>query len=143
MTLPQADVKFYLDHVKVVIEGATDEALSAAAHQIEGAAKVKVTENGQVDTGFMRSAIYTVAKTGSGYGAAQAEAQGKAGGQKRAMAPEQRLPGDKNTRAAVVAGANYSIYQEAAQSFLFAGADAVKTDIGGTVERVYREKVHD
>jgi hypothetical protein len=59
------------------------------------------------------------------------------------MAPEQRLPGDKTTRAAVVAGANYSIYQEAAQSFLFAGADAVKTDIGGTVERVYREKVHD
>jgi len=141
--MPQADVKFYLDHVKVVIEGATDEALAAAAHQIEGAAKVKVTENDQVDTGFMRSAIYTVTRKGSGYGGAQAEAQGKSGGKKRAMAHEEKLPADKNTRAAVVAGANYSIYQEAAQSFLYAGADAEKDNIGGTVEAVYREQVHD
>ena len=45
----------------------------------------------------------------------------------------------------VVAGANYSIYQEMRQSFLFAGAVDTAADTSSLVEveRVFREENHD
>jgi hypothetical protein len=57
------------------------------------------------------------------------------------MAPEERLP--SGVAAAVVVGANYAIYQEVQQSFLYAGAEEAAREAGGICEKVFREEVHD
>jgi hypothetical protein len=56
---------------------------------------------------------------------------------------DETLPSEDE--AMVVAGANYSIYQEMRQSFLFAGAVDTAADTGALVEveRVFREENHD
>jgi len=133
-----AEVKLYLDHVRVVIGHATERGMAAAAFYIEGQAKIKVTENDQVDTGFMRSSIYAVTRQGSSFSAAESDAASRA---PRQMVSEEPLPSD--AMAAVVAGANYSIYQEMQNSFLFAGAERAAATLGAEVERVFKEEVHD
>jgi len=139
MAVADAEVKMYLDHVKVVVRGATHEALVAIAHQIEAETKVKIQENEQIDTGFMLNSTYVATNEGSGYGQARAAAQARNPDAK--MAPEHRLSEDA---VAVVVGAEYAIWQEARKSFLYAGAERVAgTTAGMTAERVYKRVVHD
>jgi HK97 gp10 family phage protein len=80
---------------QIVVKGALD--VEAAAKQLAA-----------VDTGFMRSAIYTVTADGSSYG------QG-AGGEH--LEPELTEGTDDGQTAWVVAGADYSIYQEMGTAF--------------------------
>jgi len=54
-----AEVKWFGDEVKLVLQGATQEMVQKAATATEAQAKVNITINGQVDTGFMRSSVYT------------------------------------------------------------------------------------
>jgi uncharacterized protein (UPF0210 family) len=143
------EVKLRLDHIRAVIEGASPKALYAAALQIEGAAKIKVTENDQVDTGFMRSAIYSVGKADTNYPSRMSEAAekttsartGRAVGGRGRAAPARNLRG--TALAAVVAGASYSIYQEVRKSFLFAGAQEAVGEAAKVIEKVYQEEVRD
>lgn len=142
------EVRLRLDHIRAVVEDANPKALYAAALQIEGAAKIRVTENDQVDTGFMRAAIYSVGKDDTNYPSRMTQAEqlresrrGRtvpAGGR---GAPARNLRG--KALAAVVAGANYSIYQEARKSFLFAGAQDAVGEAAKVIERVYQEEVRD
>jgi hypothetical protein len=134
-----ADVKLYLDHVKVVVEQATVKALVALAMQIEGQAKICIVENDQVDTGFMLNSVYTIERSGSGYGAATSAALAR--NQDARMAPEERLPGD--AAAGVIVGAEYAVFQEVRNSFLHRAAEQVARQAGGICEPVYREAVHD
>ncbi len=120
----KADVVFYLDKILVKVEEAGKQSLEAIAHQIEGQAKANVVANDQVDTGFMLNAIYVTSGPGTDYSQAK-------GGSGR-MAPEVDAGEDK---VAVVAGAEYSIFQEARNSFLFRAAEQV----GGIVEKIGRE----
>lgn len=84
---------------------------------VEGQAKVNITRNGQVDTGFMRAAVYTDAEGISTYTGADEK-----------MAPKIQAPKDG---AVVVAGANYSFWQEEQQSFLYR---AVEQSGGGNAD---------
>lgn len=130
------EVRLELDHVKVVVVGATDEALAAIAFQIEGEAKVRAA----VDTGFMRNAVYVVTKDEDNYGERSREARARA--VDREVAPKRSLPEDAS--AAVVAGAEYSIFQEAAQPFLWPAAELVAgTRAGAEAERVFKRVVRD
>ena len=81
---------------QIVVKGALD--VEAAAKQLAA-----------VDTGFMRSAIYTVTADGSSYG------QG-AGGEH--LEPELSEGTDDGQTAWVVAGADYSIYVEMGTRFM-------------------------
>lgn len=147
--MPEVVTHLYLDHVLTVVREASQKALEAVALQSEGRAKVKVRDNDQIDTGFMLNAIYTVTPRGSGYAAAQSAAEELTHSRRTGqdvdhagdMAPERTLP--EGVAAAVVAGANYSIYQEVRQSFLYAGAAEAAREAEGTCERVFRKEVHD
>jgi len=142
------EVKMYLDHVTVVIEDATDEALAALAFQIEGLTKRNIQQNGQIDTGFMLNSVYSITPEGSGYAEARAEAQshelnraGEFVDVSKRMAPEVALPEDAS--AGVCVGANYAIFQEAQKPFLFPAGEEGAKQGGGTVEAVYKDLVKD
>ena len=150
MASGDAEVRLYLEHIKVVIAHASDKAMLALAHQIEAQTKANIVDMpsgdhvGLVDTGFLLNSVYAIGNGESGYGATQSSGEyvNRAGETvRRERAPEERLPRD--AQAAVVVGANYAIYQEVKHSFLFKAAEQVAQHAGGTAERVYREEVHD
>lgn len=133
--------KWYLDEVRVKIEGATQEALNALALQLEGLTKINIQQNGQIDTGFMLNSVYSRFPDQSSYGDAVAGAMAAAGkaGVEREFGPEEALP--EGVGAMVVVGAGYAIYQEAQQSFLYRAAEELARQAGGTVEGVFKEKL--
>jgi len=139
----------YLDEVRVTIKDATEEVLQAVAFQIEAYAKVNIQANGQIDTGFMLNSVYVVHRQSSGFGAAKSVAQSKTISRKtgetvdksKAMSPEYQL--EPKFAAAVIVGANYAIYQELGQPFLFPAGEQAARDAGGVAEQIYRERVND
>jgi len=140
----KAEVNLKLDHVNVIVKKATEEALAALAFQIEGQTKANISNNDQVDTGFMMNSVYTITRRDSSYGAARqtGEYRNKAGDMvRRKLSPEERLPSD--AAAGVIVGAAYAIYQEQRDSFLFKAAEQVAGQAGGICEPVFRAEVHD
>lgn len=148
----EGEFRSYLDHVRLTIENATEEALRQAAFQIVAHAQVNVQTNAQIDTGFMLNAIYAVTRQDSGYAAAKSQAEqhltsrktGQPVDKSGSMAPE-RSPeeGGEDVLAIVVAGANYSIYQEQQNSFLYRAAEQAAGEVGGTAEAIYQDQVRD
>jgi len=139
------EVRMYLDHVKVVVEEATEEALKQLAFRIVERTQLKIRENDQIDTGFMVNSVYPTWKEGSGYETAAIEADshnvrktGEVVGGIR-MAPEESLPEDAT--AGVVVGANYAVFQEAANPFLYPAAEAAAGEFGGLAEKIYQEEL--
>ena len=141
----KAEVHLKLDHVNMVVEKATDEALAALALQIAGQTTTNIANNNQIDTGFMMNSVYAITRHSSTYKDADptGEYRSRKTGQHvgRKLAPEQRLPSD--AAAGVIVGANYAIYQETQDSFLFKAAEQVARDADGICEPVYRNEVHD
>lgn len=136
--MAQADVVFYLDKILVKVQEAEGQILEALAHQIEGQAKANIVDNDQVDTGFLLNSIYVATGQGSNYGQAKSEAKGK--NPSAGMAAEMDAG---QGQAAVVAGAEYAIFQEARKSFLFRAAEQVATQAGATVEKIGKEVIVD
>ncbi len=89
-------VVWHGDQARRQIQADLDRALVAATLQIEAQAKVEITNNGQIDTGFMRSSSYTI-------------------------------PPEKG-EAIVGFSAEYAIYQELRNSFLYRAAERVRGD---------------
>jgi len=86
--------------------------LEQLAQQGEGQVKANINANNQIDTGFMVNSVYAVGpKSYDTYG--QVERHGKKG-----QTPAARIKPRKDT-AIVAVAAEYAIYQEAKQSFLF------------------------
>lgn len=124
-------VNFYIDQVMVEVGKAKADTIAAVAHRIEERAKANVVSNDQVDTGAMLNGIYVVLPGGGNYGQSKAAAEGR--GPKGEMAPQVSL---RNADAAVVAGMEYSIYQEMQQSFLYTAAEETAREMEGLVRKV-------
>jgi|SRR5579859_296974 len=121
------------NHIPQAIEAmerAAKEITAKAAMDVEAAAKGMAA----VDTGFMRSAIYTVTADGSTYG------QGVSGNGN--LEPELSEGTDDGQTAWVVAGADYSIYVEmgtvhgSAQPFMAPAADQVQPSYEAAWEKL-------
>lgn len=108
------------------LEGMQRALMEEAAFVLEGLTKVKITDNGQVDTGFMRSSVYHLTQNGSSF-------TGSPGQDGQRQAPQVGL-GDAG--AAVAVGAEYAIYQEVRNSFLWASVDQLKARWGLVVASV-------
>lgn len=134
----------HLDHVRVTMEAASDELLKAAALRVVERAQSNIRANDQIDTGFMVNSAYAKWRAGSTYRQAETAAAGSNTGRdgRRVdhtgdLTDEIGLP--ENARAAAVVGANYAIYQEAADPFLWPAAEATAQEFGGFAQRVYRQ----
>lgn len=136
-------VNWFEQRVMLEVNEATERELLKIAHQVEGQAKVNITDNDQIDTGFMRASGYVVSSKLSTYNEGYAKAYSKDLKRKsrrrgksvnvfeRAMGPE--LPKPNKLQAAVVFGAEYTIYQEMRMSFLYDALVQVAGNIGGSV----------
>lgn len=126
-------VDWYTEEVTAHFKGVTRKALSAVAARIEGQTKINIVGNDQVDTGFMLNTVYHVGAGGSTYNQASGYYTNQEGQQvKRQMAPQAALP--LNAEALVAVGANYAIFQELQDPFLYKALTQVASEAGGIIE---------
>lgn len=137
-------IKFTIDKENLVatIQGATDRLMTAIALQTEAHAKDNIVANDQIDTGFMLNSVYTLTpEQGSSYGRtwASGKYQSKKSGRtiEQERAPETAL--EAEALAAVAAGANYAIYQELQNSFLYRALEQVQGDVDALGDEARRE----
>ena len=130
--MAESKVNWYQDRVILSVDKATDEMLTKLAFQIEGQAKVNIRDNGQIDTGFMVNSVYAV-PPGGGSDYAEAQGAAEARNPKAVMLAETQAP---EGGAAVAAGAEYAVYQEMANSFLYRALEQVAGDAEGKLREV-------
>ena len=134
-------VDWYGSALQAVLDNAKNDVLTAAAFLCEAQTKVNITENDQVDTGFMRASTYTIEASGD-YNRNETMASGTYTGDKSGETNyhenAQPLDPPKGV-AAVHVAANYAIYQESKKSFLYKGAKQVVDKLGGKIKEISRE----
>lgn len=121
-------VNWYEQDVVVTANNAMEEALLALAFQIEAAAKV----DAPVDTGFMRNASYVVGGDTNTFQVRSEEHNGRR--YETATHPEPAPP----SGVTVGFAADYTIFVETQQPFLYPAAQRVASQAGGTIEAVGR-----
>lgn len=134
------EVNWYEDELMLVLENATRKGLAALAARVDGLAKINIVENDQVDTGFMLNTVYHVAEGVSTYAATaeSGEYTGKTGvGRFVDKAPEAKLPDEYEALVAV--GADYAIFQEQQNSFLFKALLQASQEAGGIIQAAAKE----
>lgn len=134
------EVNWYDEELQLVVDKATRRGMEAIAARIDGQAKQNIVGNDQVDTGFMLNSIYFATTERSTYNAANPSGgyTDKAGNLvQRQIAPEAALPADFDALVAV--GADYAVYQEMAQSFLFLAVQQVAAEAGGIMQTAAKE----
>lgn len=111
--MANSELVWHKARVEKIIAKATDSILWALALEGETLAKLQVTANDQIDTGFMRGSIYAVGPGGgkSDYRKIERTLRPSAG-----VADEQKPP--KKTSAFVCA-AEYAMDQEQVNSFMY------------------------
>lgn len=137
--MPQPTVNWYGERVRAQTKQDGKKALLALAFQIEGQAKINITNNGQVDTGFMRNSVYVSGAGESSYGNTDPSGlypSPKSGDdENRELGPE-LTPAEGDVY--VVVGAAYAIYQETRESFLYTALEQVASNGDVTISRAAR-----
>lgn len=134
---------WYEADVLLLVEQATDAGLAAVAFQVEGQAKVNIRDNGQVDTGFMLNATYAITKGGETPVVQDGTYPDRAGTmvERKVAGPPPALA--EGASAAVYSAAEYAIYQEMGNSFLYRAAEQVAPQAGATIEAQARKVLGD
>lgn len=123
--------------VMLTVEKATAASIDTMALRVESEAKQNIVSNNQVDTGFMLNTVYRVSELGNSYPATKPDGtyswhppkhDGRSGDAERRKVPQADLPGE--FLALVACGAEYAIYQELKQSFLYLALVQVAGDPG-------------
>lgn len=145
MSTPDVQItsKLYLREVVSIIEDATKEVAKQAALRVEERTRINITENEQIDTGFMRASVFMVSADESSYPKAAAETQNISSRHQkdRSIGEEPSLP--SGVLAGVGVGAHYAIYQENIQPFLAPAAEETASEFGTTAKKVFDEMVTD
>lgn len=123
-------INWYRQKVLVALKGAEQEVLDKLAFRALEHAMTNVTANDQIDTGFMRASGYAISGKQDSYAQAMAEAVLRA---PREAAPKVQ-PGEHES--IVGFAAEYAVYQEMRQSFLFKGAEQAGAECGAIVKTV-------
>lgn len=122
----RAKVNWYGERVKLQVDNATKRILDALAFQIEAQTKVNITDNAQVDTGFMRNSTYVATPLSNTFsqvaepGNYPSSKTGQSVPRNRAAAVEPR-----EGAAIVAVAADYAVYQEIRESFLWRAVEEV------------------
>ena len=130
-----ANVKWYGDQVLAQVQVAGQKMADEAALQIEAQTKVEIVSNGQVDTGFMLNSTYSVTSGGSSY----APGSHPTRSDQRAAAAQ---PAPENGSVVGVA-AEYALWQELENSFLFRAAETVGNTMQAQIIDAGKEVLND
>jgi hypothetical protein len=137
-----SQVNWYAEKVTAIFVEASMKVLCDLAFIGEGDTKVNITDNDQVDTGFMVNSVYAVTPGKSSYGNTkptgeyeqkEKTAEGEVIMAHRVRAESVQLPNDQTVAVAVAA--EYAIYQEMAKPFLFPAIEGLAKKFNGVVER--------
>lgn len=157
VTLPNgSEVEWLGDNLLLLLEEASLEALTSSAFAIEGGIKREIVKNDQVDTAFMLNSVYVATPEQSTYEEAKQKAMGQvtASGEKRVHligkrksrksgrwqdvtnreVLEEVKPETLNEEGVVVivaVGAEYAVYQEMQQPFIYPALVAEAQEVGG------------
>lgn len=129
-----AGFNWYKDRVMLVANQAVN--IKGLALQVEAHAKQNIVDNDQVDTGFMLNTVYSVFPGGDTFGQTSpaGEYQNKAGQMvRRQSLPPSPLP--RQVQAAVAVGAEYAIFQELANSFLYKALEQTAGETGSIIKK--------
>lgn len=129
-----ANVKWYGDKILAQLKVAGQRMADEAALQIEAQASVEIVNNGQVDTGFMLNSVYSVTSGGSSYGPGQPSRAD------RDAAPARPAP---ESGAVVGVAAEYALWQELENSFLFRAAEIVAETMQAPIIDAGKEVLND
>jgi hypothetical protein len=135
------EIDWFGEEVKLEIEGATNESLRATAFFIESEARQNIQRNNQIDTSFMINSGYVRTGQESTYGATDQTGRytNKTGDSvERRLAPQIQL--GKKDVALVAFGANYALWQELIQPFLFPALEMGKKEVGGIITKTSKKK---
>lgn len=128
-------VNWYAEDVVAHFTKVSERAIEAAAARVDALAKMNIVANDQVDTGFMVNSVYFATEDNSSYMDSGGLFTDKNGNRvEREMAPEATLK--DGATALVCVGANYAIFQEMANPFLYPALLAVKGEMKGIIETV-------
>jgi len=131
------DVNWYDEDVLLYVEGQTARAVEALAAHIDGLTKINIVQNDQVDTGFMVNSVYFATPDDSTYSDDSGTHINLAGNfVERQMAPEAPLPPEYD--ALVCVGANYAIFQEQQQPFLYPALLQAAAEADGIIEKAVK-----
>lgn len=145
--MTKAKIRFYTDDILALIRKANAQVARNLAEAVAEEARKNVSRNDQVDTGFMRKAIYVKTRNYSGYEEAKLAAEAFTYSRRRnrrvlpktQFAPEAEL-GD--SAAAVGCAADYALVQELKDPFLYPALETVaRNDAEAICQRVYREVI--
>lgn len=138
-----AKVDWRGDEILAIVQAASDEVMHKLASETRDLAVENIKSDNLIDTGFMLNSAYIVTPLGDDYSATWKDGRypvnpGKHGGwsgqARREKAPKVDLP--TNADAAVVIGANYAIFQEIENFFLYLAAEKVVGRIGGIIGEI-------
>lgn len=129
-------VKWYGEDVKLLIKEATAAGLYEYAQIVVDRAKINITENSQVDTGFMRNSGYAVGRDGSTYD--QIDSSGTYIDDRlyyveKEAAPERDLPSGDEPVAIAAFAAEYTLYQEVRKPFLYPALEQTAGEVEGVL----------
>lgn len=131
-----SNVKWYGQHVKGIVNDAKEAGIRKIALDIEARTKVLITNNQQIDTGFMRMSVYSFLKGGVYRNVHSSMRTNREGYKvKREVADPPPLV---DADAIVGVGAIYAVYQEMRKPFLRPAFDAAVTAAGGTIQTEFR-----
>ena len=129
------------ERVLLIVKNATQKGINAVAADVEGQTKINIQSNGQIDTGFMLNSTYMHTPNASTYAQAKAAAENaNPDAQMHAQVP---LPQNAAPVAAVAVAAEYAIFQETTNSFLYRALEQEAAKGAATLARVAREEMHD
>lgn len=125
-----SQVNWYRQKVVAVLDNVKAEVLDKLAFRALEHAKVNIQSNDQIDTGFMWNSGYAVSGRRDNYAQAIAEAV--------ARAPREPAPKARPGRGEALVGfaAEYSVYQENRQSFLFRAVEQAGDELGAIIRTV-------
>lgn len=129
------DVEWYGDDIRAEFKGRTMASLFAAGLQIVAEAQVNITNNGQVDTGFLRLTGYVSGPDDSTYNEISDDGRyrDREGNTVYRYTGPEREPEEDNE---VVVGfaAEYALFQELDLPFLFPALESVARQMKGIMK---------
>lgn len=129
------EVDWFSEEVILKLLDVTENGLEAVAARVDALAKQNIITNDQVDTGFMANSVYFATGNVSSYTDGSGTLTDKNGNLvERDMAPEAPLPSEY--RALVCIGANYAIFQEMENPFLYPALVQVAGEADGIIEAI-------
>lgn len=134
MAKPQ--INWYENDVRLVVEDASAEMVSQLAFQTLGQAQINIQQNGQIDTGFLLNSGYVVSERDDTFGNTDpsgAYQSRKTGDMVQRQRVDQAARPDEGG-AVVGFAAEYAIYQEMQNTYLYRALEQVAAQGGSTVQ---------